>query len=330
MVDSQLRIVDEQTGEIVSEGMEFSKTGLTLDPRLSYDQWENVGQQLNEIEGAIQWWIGDWLNFGEHKYGELYVQAVEVGANPQDWMDYKWVSNAVETSVRTEVLSWSHHRLIAPLEPEEQKQWLDRAEKEEMSVYDLRHAIKVKKFEDKAGKLPNDKYRVIYADPPWEYAPAQHARFEQKTMLEDHYPTMALEDICNMSVSEITQDEAVLFLWSTSPYLMKAFQVVEAWGFEYKASFVWDKIAHNVGHYNSVRHELLLICTKGSCLPDKRPDGEPYLLDSVQSIMRTEHSKKPEEFRDIIDMLYPSGKRVELFARDEHDGWEVWGNEPGL
>ena len=84
---------------------------------------------------------------------------------------------------------------------------------------------------------------------------------------------------------------------------------------------VWDKVAHNVGHYVSVRHELLLICTKG------QPPKVPKLVDSVYVEERSEHSKKPEYFRDLIDELYPTGKRIELFARDTADNWDCWGNE---
>ena len=85
---------------------------------------------------------------------------------------------------------------------------------------------------------------------------------------------------------------------------------------------IWDKVKHNMGHYNSVRHEFLLVCTRGSCQPDERK-----LFDSVQTIERTEHSKKPEEFRQIIDTIYPYGSRIELFARRPSEGWEAWGNE---
>jgi N6-adenosine-specific RNA methylase IME4 len=77
-----------------------------------------------------------------------------------------------------------------------------------------------------------------------------------------------------------------------------------------------------MGHYNSVRHELLLIATKGKCTPQVRK-----LFDSVVSEVRTEHSKKPQVFRDIINTIYPNGNRIELFARQKTDGWDVWGNE---
>ena len=162
-------------------------------------------------------------------------------------------------------------------------------------------------------------YRVIYADPPWTYGNTQP---DYHTEQRDHYPLMSMADICAMPISKIAEDNAVLFLWVTSPILEESFQVIRAWGFEYKTSFVWDKIKHNMGHYNSVRHEFLLVCVRGSCPPDV-----PKLFDSVQSIERTEHSVKPEEFRGIIDTIYPHGKRIELFARKRAEGWDAYGYE---
>ena len=105
--------------------------------------------------------------------------------------------------------------------------------------------------------------------------------------------------------------------------LNEAQRVIESWGFEYKSSFVWDKVRHNFGHYNSVRHEVLLIAVRGNCLPE-----EKKLHDSVVSIERTgEHSQKPQYFRELIEAMYPSGNRLELFARKEHEGWKAWGNQ---
>ena len=171
-------------------------------------------------------------------------------------------------------------------------------------------------------EFPSDKYRVIYADPPWAYSDKCEDGAVQAGGSERHYPAMTLVELCALPIRELADDNAVLFLWATSPMLPEAMTVATAWGFAYKASFIWDKIKHNMGHYNSVRHELLLICTRGSCLPDSKE-----LIDSVQSIERTEHSVKPEAFRVIIDQLYPAGKRIELFARRKVANWEAWGNE---
>lgn len=165
------------------------------------------------------------------------------------------------------------------------------------------------------------KYRVIYADPPWNYGNMMPV---YSSGPDDYYPTMSLASLCAMPVQDIVEKNAVLFLWATSPMLEESFRVIKAWGFSYKASFIWDKVKHVMGFYNSVRHEFLLVCTRGSCTPDVK-----HLFDSVVSIERGEHSAKPEYFREIIDTLYPVGKRIELFARGEsHGDWERWGNEP--
>lgn len=172
---------------------------------------------------------------------------------------------------------------------------------------------------EKEAPVPTGKYRVIYADPPWSYGNTQP---DYHTEQRDHYPVMPLSDICAIPVREWAEDDAVLFLWVTSPILEEAFQVIRSWGFKYKASFVWDKMLHNMGHYNSVRHEFLLICVRGSCQPDVRK-----LFDSVQSIERLGHSQKPDEFYGIIETLYTHGQRLEMFARRPRDGWKGYGNQ---
>jgi N6-adenosine-specific RNA methylase IME4 len=179
----------------------------------------------------------------------------------------------------------------------------------------------------RAGSLSGNKlYRVVYVDPPWKYVgEEQHAKSGtvQQTVLEHHYPTMSIQELCELPVEAMTMKNAVLFLWVPSPHLENAFKIVGSWGFKYKTSMVWDKVKHNVGNYVSVRHEFLLIAGKGSSTPDVKK-----LHDSVYSEERSTHSKKPEYFRNLIDELYPHGNRIELFARGKlPDGWDSWGNE---
>ncbi len=174
----------------------------------------------------------------------------------------------------------------------------------------------------KAVSLPDAKYRVLYADPPWSYNDKADEGSVQAGGAARHYPSMKIPELCALPVATLCEDHAVLFLWVTSPLLFESAAVIKAWGFAYKASFVWDKVKHNMGHYNSVRHEFLLVCTRGSCTPDV-----VELFDSVQSIERTSHSTKPDAFRTIIETLYPHGKRLELFARQEAPGWDSYGNE---
>ena len=167
-----------------------------------------------------------------------------------------------------------------------------------------------------------EKFRVIYSDPAWSYNDKQDT--PQLGGAAKHYDTMSVNEICKLPVNEISEKDSVLFLWVTSPLLEDAFTVIKAWGFKYKTSFVWDKVKHNMGHYNSVRHEMLLIATKGSCTPDNKK-----LYDSVQSIERNDnHSEKPIEFLNIIDDLYNYGNKLEMFCRNiKKEKWYGWGNE---
>ena len=200
-----------------------------------------------------------------------------------------------------------------------------KVETGEITPTEAQRQIKKAQVADKVAALPAGKYRVIYADPPWKYNDTQGGSISDSYgAAEKHYPSMSLSELSALPIPDLSQDHAVLFLWATSPLLPDALKLGDAWGFKYKAAFIWDKVKHNIGHYNSVRHELLLICTKGSCTPDVA-----QLFDSVQSIERThKHSEKPEEFRAIIDTLYPHGPRIELFRRGvAPNGWTVWGNE---
>lgn len=203
---------------------------------------------------------------------------------------------------------------MAALAPEQQA----AIAKQETSITKALRAEKAAEIAREVS-LPNAKYRVIYADPPWSYGNNQP---DYQTEQRDHYPVMQLRDICALPVAQLCEENAVLFLWVTSPILEESFDVVRAWGFRYKATFVWDKVKHNMGHYNSVRHEFLLICTRGSGVPEV-----PRLFDSVVTQERSAHSAKPEVFYEIIETLYPSGRKLEMFARSERRGWDGYGHQ---
>ncbi len=171
--------------------------------------------------------------------------------------------------------------------------------------------------------LPADKHRVIYADPPWKYGDERAGLEKEGTAAAAQYPTMPTVDICALDIKSIAADDAVLFMWATFPLLEDGLDVIKAWGFKYKTAYVWDKQRSNIGNYHDARAELLMIATRGSC---------PIEIDTrpkqVQSIARGKHSAKPEEFRALIDQLYPTGPRIELFRRGEAPkGWKIWGNE---
>ena len=166
-----------------------------------------------------------------------------------------------------------------------------------------------------------ERFPVLYVDPPWRY---EHVKTESRA-IENHYPTMALEEIMSLDVADITTTDCVIFMWATSPKLAEAMQVIEAWGFEYRTCAVWVKNRIGMGYYFRQQHELLLVATRGNP-PTPKPEDR---VSSVLSYDVGEHSTKPPEIAAIIESMYPTLPKVELFARAPRDGWAVWGNQAG-
>ena len=173
------------------------------------------------------------------------------------------------------------------------------------------------------------KYQIIYADPPWKFR-VWCFRTGRGRLPDDHYPTMTIEEICSLPVKDITDRDAILFLWTTFPKIadQEVFSVIDAWGFKCKsAAFVWVKENRDssdwmgLGYWTRGNPEVCLLATK----------GHPHRLSkSVRQLIfsqRQAHSIKPSETRDRIVQLMGDLPRVELFARQKVEGWDCWGNE---
>lgn len=175
------------------------------------------------------------------------------------------------------------------------------------------------------------KYQIIYADPPWSYGTRKLNASTKGKELADHYPTLSIDEICKFPIKEMTDKNCVLFLWVVYPQLENAFKVIREWGFRYATvAFEWIKLttpyslkpvqfmgANVVGG----GIELCLLARKGNL---KRKDK------TVRRIIwdrRREHSRKPDEARERIVKLFGDLPRIELFARQKTEGWDVWGNE---
>lgn len=172
-----------------------------------------------------------------------------------------------------------------------------------------------------------NQYSVIYADPPWQYR--TYSKKGQGRSAESHYPTMSLDEIKDLPVGELAAKDCALFMWATFPCLLEAFQVLDAWGFEYKTiAFVWikqnrisDSLFWGMGYWTRANAELCILATKGH--PKRVNSGVHQVIMSHVE----QHSKKPDEARDRIVQLMGDVPRIELFARQSPDGWDVWGNE---
>lgn len=161
-------------------------------------------------------------------------------------------------------------------------------------------------------------YDVLYVDPPWQYEHAEPTR-----QVENHYPTMGAAELAALEVP--ANEDAVLLMWATSPKLGEAFDLLNAWGFEYRTSMVWVKDRIGMGYYARQRHEFLLIAKRGSPATPE-PSARP---DSVIEAPRAEHSAKPPMVYDLIESMWPHASKVELFARSAREGWASWGKEAG-
>jgi N6-adenosine-specific RNA methylase IME4/ParB-like chromosome segregation protein Spo0J len=166
------------------------------------------------------------------------------------------------------------------------------------------------------------KYPVILADPPWEFK-VYDAESGLDSAADAHYPTMPLEQICELPIAGLATPDAVLFLWTTAPHLPETFEVLAAWGFEYCTGFVWVKDRAGLGYWVRNQHEHLLIARRGN-LPTPRPSDRPA---SVLDAPRREHSRKPDDAYEAIERMYPELPKIELFARQARPGWAAWGNE---
>ena len=172
------------------------------------------------------------------------------------------------------------------------------------------------------------KFDIIYADPPWNFKTFSQKGKEKKSA-DCHYGCMDIEDIKSIPVSRIASDDSILFLWVTFPLLREGLETMRSWGFTYKTcGFVWvkrnrkaDSYFWGLGYWTRANAELCLIGTKGH--PKRECRGISQICDA--RIM--EHSRKPDEIRERIVMLCGDKPRVELFARQRHDGWTSLGNE---
>lgn len=178
--------------------------------------------------------------------------------------------------------------------------------------------------------FPTDKYDVILADPPWSFNDKMTGYAHSLT---EHYETQDLEWIKNLPVQSIAGDDCVLFLWAVSSQLPEALAVMDAWGFKFKTiAFVWSKESstgkkvYNMGRWTMGNVEICLLGVRGK--PNKwRSD---LTIKQLVEEKRTRNSQKPDEIRKRIERLFGDKKRIELFARDKYDGWDVWGNDPNL
>lgn len=184
--------------------------------------------------------------------------------------------------------------------------------------------------------ITGEKYPVIYADPPWRFL-AYSEKGEGRSAVA-HYDCMNMDQLCGLPVADIAEDNCVLFLWTTDPFLAHGMKLITAWGFKFKTvAFYWAKLKKNavnsslseadfftgLGYWTRANIEPCLLATRGH--PKRLSKKVRRLIISP----RREHSRKPDEIYERIQELV-EGPYIELFARESHDGWDSWGDQQSL
>ena len=220
---------------------------------------------------------------------------------------------------------------------------MNEEESKDITAYSLYHVqqhkrTKINPLNDVYPKLPDKKYQIIYMDPPWDYGgkmqydkstiKSENIGFKRNIFLSSasfKYPTLKLKELIELDIPKIADEKScLLFMWTTGPQFSNSIKLGEAWGFEYKTvAFVWDKMIHNPGRYTLSQTEFCIVFKRGT-IPT--PRGARNVRQMIK-VPRGEHSEKPLEVIDGITKMFPEQDKIELFARNNYNGWDNWGLE---
>ena len=176
------------------------------------------------------------------------------------------------------------------------------------------------------------KYQIIYADPPWHFGSG--GVFQDGgcpvRKIEDQYVTTPTSQLKKLAVSDICDRDCLLFMWVIDSHIPEALDLMASWGFKYSTvAFYWVKKyatgsnCYNVGRWTMKTVEPVFLGSRGTPMYLKKKSNIKQLVEAV----RTKHSKKPDEVKERIVELVGDLPRIELFARQKTEGWDVWGNE---
>ena len=178
------------------------------------------------------------------------------------------------------------------------------------------------------------KYKIIYADPPWDFGNRMYSsnKNDHHREISRAYSVMKTDEIATLPVKNIIEGDAICFMWSTDAHLPDALKVMESWGFKYKTvAFIWNKKEKSgkqvcyMGQWTMKGSEIVLLGTRGKMTQFLKSRKVRQLVEAQRD--RGKHSKKPQEVRDKIVEMFGDIPRIELFAREKTEGWDVWGNE---
>jgi len=239
------------------------------------------------------------------------------------------LSPEIKKQVKEADLSKTDILKVARMQPEKQRQVMDRviehkeAPKEALKKIHNEELQEIRKQKQITPSLPeNNKYNVIYADPPWDIGSFVLDKWESP--LEEKYPTMSLDDLKKIDINSLKDENCVLFMWSTLTTIPDAIELMKSWGFKYHIMLTWDKGNgwSSTGFHRKT--EVILVGYVGKITEVVNQFGN--YIPTVFYEAKKEHSKKPEIMYNYL-ISNTKGKRLEMFARDKKEGFDCWGNE---
>lgn len=308
---------------------------------LTESEWLSVAEFLGKVERSVSWWVGDWWLAFKPAWGDRAKFFQERGEN---WDGPAHATCKLAGSVcssfqldrRRSNLTYGHHVEVNSMKSDDADALLDWAEEtiattgKPRSVRELRGEVHRRK--NAVGMRPSSetctiddlydavdkglKFGCIYADPPWLYD-----NQSTRSATHKHYEGLSVEQLCDLPIERLAADASHLHLWTTNAFLKASFRVIEAWGFEFKSTFVWVKTEMGIGNYWRNSHEILMTAIRG----DAKHFYDASLMSWIET-SRGRHSGKPEQVRSMLEKASP-GPYLELFARLRAEGWSSWGNE---
>lgn len=322
-------------GQRATGGFRFR--GRSVDPvgRPSVKEFQEAIALASEFFESSPWWIAGLVSYGESRadWKEKLSQAMSVTKLARaTLLNLGYIYRSTTEATRALAPSPGHADAVAKLTEPEQVEWLGKARSEELTVRELRLGVQQAKrrkvIEGQA--VLEGLHRVLMVDFPWKYSD----RPPSGKGAHEHYEGMTIEAGLALPVAAHCTPNAAMGFWVPAPLLYycsddsgipDALRLIRGWGFTPKAQIIWDKVDHNYGHYVSVRHEIFILCTRGSCTPDRVTP----MIDSVYSERPGEHSAKPAHFRKALERMW-DGPYLELFGREPVEGWKVYGDDAHL
>lgn len=316
-------------------GFAFRDFGIEVTGKPIYDHYAAALSFARWARDGSPWWLADLLRYGETRrdWQDRISQAESITGLSEKRLKNMRAVGAIPVERRLEGVEFELHAEVAGLAPSQQTAWLTKALEGHWPLGELRMHLRAHKrrgvIEGQA--VLEGQYRVIYADPPWRYGDSGVIAGSAYGRAESAYATMTMADICALPVAAHALPNAVLFLWVPVPLLLEnpgPREVIEEWGFCYKSNRAWDKVRGMPSAYaQQITHEHLLIASRGDGHPDEPLPHDPSVFVERRS---EEHSEKPASVRKWIEQHWTIGRRLELFAREQHEGWVSYGDDARL